>query len=939
MSCVSAIGEQPTEPVLRKRDRHGGPRHGDVRAPKAHLGLLPAPPVIVRIAGLPASVMEPFSSEICLSQFAARQQLRDALRQARSRMVEILYQAVPLSPPPLRRFLLAIKRQCFNDRSIRDYRDAAEWTDLQRVSGHLVDRIADLETQLSENDRQFKETYLREQSRERHHLLAQLETSNVARGVALASPDLIARARRLRGKPFASFGRKDKKVERSLLRFVSRSAVKLSPYSTLTPVGLGLVHSHSDVRLRLLDGSIEEHSLFRVNRTILEQCCGMLLSYPVVRAHCRVALNDTLEEIEPGRYRFLQPSHWHFDRPTGNLCFVSASQVKATLGGPLITSLKSLLNERTLPYGRLVAELEKVHSPDGESDTELSREICATLDKLESLGFLKLLLPWPTCEPHLEHRLLSYLETFSGHHELRPLVDILKRLIALEEGYSLEPKPETSVKRIRAALGALLRAVQDLIGRRPEQHQIGSTDLRSLYEDVFLVSNGETNSMDREILQVSSKDVDEVMTHAEALSRFCCLYSHRHDILHTLAALWCDRWPLREEIGFLELFHEVQDMWKGYLKFDFDQRNSLFSSFNPLNLRTIDLLNHMRADIFEKTQQAMEQNSEGRQLPLSTFCSILDDIPDRYAPLVGACVFVQPVDYGQNVWVLNRLFEGTGRYGSRYSVVMDESMRSRFITHLLSRSAVEIDDEKTELLDLMFTNGNTSNLRIPQTSRVLEIPGEHIGLSPERRVLLRDLKIRINRARRTFRLVDSAGQRYLPVHLSSVSNLYMPVILRFLTVFGPYEVRQVFPRPQPRVAGEDKYFDRVTCGKLVIRRKRWELGSHTLRNSTSKSTSDVGCFESVQRWRLERGLPPQVFLYEQILQAADGGEVYKPQYLDFTSPSFMSLFMSILRSEAGGGRLIFEEALPNLASFLPGRDRDRWGVELQIDSIALGEGI
>ena len=62
--------------------------------------------------------------------------------------------------------------------------------------------------------------------------------------------------------------------------------------------------------------------------------------------------------------------------------------------------------------------------------------------------------------------------------------------------------------------------------------------------------------------------------------------------------------------------------------------------------------------------------------------------------------------------------------------------------------------------------------------------------------------------------------------------------------------------------------------------------------------------------------------------------MYKPQYLDFTSPLFVEVFRSALR--INGDPLTFEEALP-LSDDLPqGPGGERWAVELQLDTLPLG---
>ena len=327
----------------------------------------------------------------------------------------------------------------------------------------------------------------------------------------------------------------------------------------------------------------------------------------------------------------------------------------------------------------------------------------------------------------------------------------------------------------------------------------------------------------------------------------------------------------------------------------------------------------------------MREGQTGWELDPCRFAALLDRIPSRYHPTVGSCAFVQPATPAGDLWVLNHLFEGTGRYGSRFYTAMGAWMSDGYLERLTANSLLGSAAAPIYLLDLMYSQGSTSNLRFPQTLKVLEMPGEHLDLPLERRVRLCDLKVRADLAAEEFQLVDSQGRRYMPVHLSSTSNIYMPVVLRFLSLFGPYEVRQVVPWPRPTHHDGSTISERLTCGSLVVRRKRWELEEAQLEQDNPK-LSPAEAFTRINTWRCQKGLPQQVFLYE-MMKSPTGTEIFKPQYLDFSSPALVDLFRTSLKNSPK--RLIFEEPLPLYTSFLPNCKDEKWGLELQMDSICL----
>lgn len=882
-----------------------------------------APPVIVRIAGLPGEVLAPLSSPLCASGLISLASLEQELADCRSRLVDTLAAALASFPPSIRRFLLAAKRDAFNGRELGRYRDRPEWPELVGASAGIAERVVELESAVREAERSFAATYETERERERMHLLSLLAERNLVRGVALGNPELVAKARRLPEVPFELWGRRERKIEQTLLRFVSRTAAKLSPYSTLTSVALGAVRDDLGAEsLRIVPGPRREVSLVRANRSVLDRCVEILLRHPSVRDRFEVAWNDTAREEEPGRFRFLRNGHWEIDSGEGRFRWVRPSHVSARIGGPLIERLKALLTGRPWTYAALVVELAGAEiggSIPGEDRVRTS------LDGLISLGFLQLLPPWPTHEIHLERRLLGFLRSLDAP-ELRDIVERLAWLVERELAHGAERSPEVSAAALDEALASLVASVEGLAGEVPKIEEA-----RGFYDDVVLLpARGSGNRAD--LFQISAAQIEEILSNAELVWRFVSVFNHRHDLLHTLSVFWAERWPNRREVGFLDLFDAVHELWKDYLRFDCRLRYDNFSAFNPLKLPAIEALSALRRELYARAQDLIRETPTGSHLPKRQFAELLDGVPERYRPLFGCSVFVQPTSAQADTWMLNRLFEGTSRYLSRYIASFPAEVRDRLAAHFATRSIVEVDGEPAELLDIIFTLGNMVNMRVLQTSRAVELPGERAGLPRDRCVKLSELRVQADLSDGRFRLVDSGGRRLIPAHMSSMNFLFMPLLQRFLTIFGPYETRQVFPRPRPATVGGAEVASRLRCGNLVVRRKRWELPAENLRKKLA-NVKEPEAFRIVDRWRRAIELPDCVFLYEQMHRAGDVAQSYKPQYLDLSSPSFMSLFLAIIKQQQE--RLILEEPLPSYSDFPPDGAHGYRAIEIQIDSLAL----
>jgi hypothetical protein len=260
--------------------------------------------------------------------------------------------------------------------------------------------------------------------------------------------------------------------------------------------------------------------------------------------------------------------------------------------------------------------------------------------------------------------------------------------------------------------------------------------------------------------------------------------------------------------------------------------------------------------------------------------------------------------------------------------VLEGPRQERFLDHLIARSVVELEGEEADLLEVKYPWSNLTRAHPPQAAKVLDLRGLHLGLPRERRVGIGDLTIQADLDSETFRLVDPSGRRVLPVNLSTLSDAGLPNLLRLLLAFGPGEARGVLPLAHVEGNEDFRSFNRLTCGKLVLRRHRWTIGIERLRESVERLT-DPRAYVAIHNWRRRLGLPAVGFYYELTHSG-----IFKPQYVDFGSPSLCRLFVSSLRKMATG-HLILEEALPSSADFPLDASMNRRGFELLIDSLAI----
>ncbi len=877
------------------------------------------PPLIVRVAGLPAHAVEPFSHASLLERLAQGERLRERLAETRATLVDCLHGAIRVAAREERGFLLSVKRSCFNAGNLREFRQHPRWPLLASIASRLVEEIVALEEAVEEFETRLDELYGRALRQEQEEVIRLLGSQAFRRGVALSSPDVGQNLDRLTRCEQDRFGRREKKLCLTLLRYASRAALKLSPFSTFTRTGIVLATDDAATDFAFLPGDTwRERSTVSLRRELLEQCSSLLLRCPTFTEGLRVAINETLAR-QDDECTFFRPGRWEFDDESKAFRYCDPSSVKVSLEGPLVPWLVAELHEEPRMYRHLV---ERARTAFDAEDHEL---IVQGITELVGIGFLTFVLPWSFSEPDLEHRILDHLDARpdAGLDDFR---NRLGELTGLFDSYAEAVAPAQHLGHARRGAESLFQALAPSAGIDP-QVEFKAYD-RTLEENVFLLPAPDRTGT-HEIAHLSRSRIDRLLEDLDPLARLINLQNSAHDLLQTLAAFGDRRWHGAREVGLLDFFGAAQPLFHEYLRYrasHIARPAPLAPGFNPLELESVGNLRRWREHAGKGLRNCFHDAGSVQRLCSRALGALLDQIPAAPARSCAFCAFVQPLDPEGNTWILNSVNEGFGRLGSRFTSGMDEDTRAYWTASFTPFSFLDLDGEQVELIDMACPGSRTINVHVQQTCRVLKMPGEPFSVAPERLLHLGDLRVRLRGAESPPVLTDSAGRRLLPVPLGSLAAGGRPTLLKFLALFGPTELRQPLPTKAPRAEDGVQVLDRHLVGEIVYTRKKWKLEPRQLL-SALEGRSEVAAYAILNRWRLGRGIPDRVFVQEPILLT---GSVYrqKPQYIDFSSPSFIQILRSILK--VGMRTLTLEEALPVPEQF-PARG-PRWAAEVQLES-------
>jgi hypothetical protein len=875
-------------------------------------------PAIVRIAGLPAEAIAPLGSAACMDSVRSIVALEGELASIRCRIVERLQQEIKGAPAAVRRALLAIKRDCFNGRDLAARRSSPEWPIFVAAAPDLASCVGELEEFLAARRAAFEEIFVAERQREIHHLLSLLDDENLRQGMALASPEVLSHVERLL-RPFASYGRKERRLAESLLRYVSRIALKLSPFSTFTRLGLAAIDGESpaqSIRLSLQDATQRE--LRRLKKHVVIKYFTMLRHHGPFRDRLPIWLNPSVERVGADRYRFIEPFHWRLHREAREFHYCNENQVAANLRGPLIEELLELLRGRR-SYGELVELLAR------RLDSQPAA-VESVVRKLSEMGFLVVEFPWPTNAFDPERGLLEFLGGLPEDGALAGFAELFARLLDLRDAPIASGARLGAYRTIdRLRLEGFHRLSEAL--ELPEVKE--DVNDRQLHEDVFLLPAADPEW--RTVARISRSSAELALDSVRPMVLYSDLNYTRYELLHSLQALAARQWPGKREVAFLDLFHVAQPLWAEYVK----AATATITEWkpelwNPYGLREILELKQLRDEVLREMEASLRREGEELVLDRAGAERAVRDVPDVYTPAFGPCLFAQPARPEGDLWVLNHMLDGTGRFSNRYTTVMPCGLRERFSSILGEGCAVvSLFGRPAETVEILCARDDHLNVHQVQTERVLELPGENPDLPAERRIGIRDLRVLLDEPMPV--LADRDGRRLMPIFLGTNGLVGMPTLVRFLSRFGIGEFRLMHPPRRPERGEGITSFRRLRIGNLVLRRRMWVFAPAATFPDYAR-LSDAELFVAVNRWRLDRGLPDAVFAAERQEAKFNLWPLHKPQYIDFTSPSFMPLLRAAM--ESANDELKLEEVLPAPEAFPVTKGGQRWAVEAQLDSVA-----
>jgi hypothetical protein len=923
------------------------------------------PHFICRVAGVPAGGLEDLAAVESVASCRALQESEAELGQLRGPLSEALFEAVGgLEDPVLRRALLRLKRDVHNLRPLGR-------SDLESVPRSLIpdlERYDRLTRSFQQAEARFEACFEAELVRIRRRFQEAVKDEDFRNGVLLASTTLFDEIERYTRAEAEHPGAKARQVERSLLRYYTRTAVKTSPFSTFCAIIPGTIPG----RLRddpapgeagILGGFLgnprEKSSAVRLNKAMFPFLVQAVTARPAVRRHLSVELNPTLRRMD-GRWFFL----------TG----AGRREVFQHLAPhPVLDLLLDVLKERgSLPLAALTeALLEEVEAPEDA--------ITAYLDRLLDAGFLRFRLGIREQELDWDRCLCRLLEGVEEDDLARRTVDFLQEYRRLADAYA-----EASLERRRALLESV-NALVDGYFASVEETEGWIPGTETLFEDAGVAAGKASLVLDLGDLE------DLLAEYVRLIHPFIWLLGEQANMRHFFTEHYASDAgsDAASDTGSepVPLLRFYEDYYREHLEGHLERQEQLLEQpsreageerdpetfahlSNPFRLELVEKLNEARHGLGKRIRELWRGAPDAEEIVLERrdLEELAAGLPDLEEPFRSVSLFVQfvPGDReNRDRMVLDEVLGGFGKYFSRFLYLLPEEVERDLgaANRRLTRSVL------AEICGDASFNGD---LHPPLLPEEIAYPTAEGGSNREQ-ISVSDLAVEPD-PRHPFRvrLVHvPTGRKVIPVDLGFRNPRMRPLLFQMLSRMTPAAAFVLNPPMQPEETGESEdgglearpevsnrvvHRPRVSYrGRLVLARRRWTL-PQTLFPGRDRGESEAGHFLRIRRWREELGLPEEVFIRIVDLkgerrarpekmwpgQVPPGrtplgkrpglrDHLGKPQYVDFRNPLLVDLF-SRMTENLETFEVILEERLPGRDHLISsGEERFVTEMILQVD--------
>jgi hypothetical protein len=722
-------------------------------------------------------------------------------------------------------------------------------------------------------------------------------------------------------------------IERGLMRYFSRTAMKATPYSTFCTVILG---SFENIVLNkqsyLMADPLMKKSILKINKDLFALIKDYVKADKELKYELFLKLNKNYEKAE-GYYKYLtEINHKEVFQKLRHTPLLEIIE----------TNLRNVYKIKYLSFIQVVAE---------KFNYEVSKEeIVIYLDKLIEIGFIRIGFEIPEQEMEWVSPLIEFLKSTQNPKAyiiIRALTSIIEQI----NTYSNHLSKERSI-----ILENMYAILNDMVEQLNIERPIFTTSL--VYEDA--TSNGKVHLP----INSTSKIVENVIKYISLTRKVAYLREEQANMRYFFDTFYSKS---ESKVGLMQFY---EDYSRNHIKPhaskiqkhndpEKSREESDYNTNNPFNMVLINTIHQVRSNISKLIgdKHRINPNASIINISYEELKKITDECPDISSEAYSYTIFSQILLPDKNddelkLVMPNGLYlPGFGKYYSRFLYLFDSSVKN----------AIYDDNGKMSCNIIAEISGDddfNANMHPSLLKYEIEYPTYDGGLCE---IPLDCKKITVevdeNDPNKLCLKYIPLDKIIIPIDLGFMSPNMRPLLFQILSKMSPTQSFSIaFPEEEmknekndpinglkienpgeikcdkenPKIESSLKilYRPRVVFeNNIIISRRTWKIPKPLL-PQLSKDESSFDFYLRVNSWIEDNNIPDEVFVsilpiwddnllnikdYESknnivkqnkkdednaningfLIRNTNSRDYHKPQYIDFKNPILVDLFSKI----------------------------------------------
>ncbi|MEL6863405.1 MAG: lantibiotic dehydratase [Bacteroidota bacterium] len=830
------------------------------------------PFVIFRLAGLPVRWVEaiaPSSPSITDQNLQLQQELQTSRLQLNDDLQHLI---AALKNYQLKKYLSNVRSDLFNQRNFKLgplqslHLDAEEKAIIQRVIEQLH-TFKELENEVVEQRVLFENWWAAQIKSATLHLQKFSKHPVLQKGLPLSSLSVTERVLAFAQKPIDQHRKKERQTAYSLLQYLSRIVLKISPFSHFTPLGLKEVDE------------AKYYGKTRINNHLLAYLQECLTQYPPFYRRLSIRCNPSLREEE---------GEWIFLLNARNL-----ESIQRLAADELLDFIREQVAAKN--EGVIIEDLvqELVTAVDAAEE-----DIANYLLQLLNIGFLEWHWAISGLDPNWMDQLLPKLAPFQEDHLLNALYRVLGQIRKELNHFS-----EADLPQRRHLMTTYWSQIQTLTTQFSTQQAQSATAIENKEEAVFQRFSGGQFPFGKErlfyedVYQAVSLQVpeEELMDFQQTQQRFinALLPLNRHPIRDDLWAFLVKQFPSGGQIALTKVYEH-------FYRNRIPQRNWQLAIIEQAKALIQDLKLSEKGDLY------LDQNLLDQLASLTA-----SDAPKGIAPTANSYGGVWQLYHEEGKWrtYVDASILGYGKLSARFLHLFPQEVYQQ--QYAWNKALSKEDDNLwVENTDGSYFN---ANLHPQLCDWELWSPGSQNRLATTYQIPITDLAIQYQAEEDQLSLIRVSTNQSLKVMDLGLEALQgRSPMYQLLSAFGPLSpshhpllalINNVFRQRSPQGV---LIHPRIRLSEnMMIQRRAWYYPKALIPQPKAGETK-TNYYLRFHQWRREQHLPAEVFirlhpsdlqiegLEPQVLKSLKADD-YKPQYLNWESPIYLSLWLRLLK--------------------------------------------